>query len=86
MGAAAAAAEGGEAVQVAGERLAGPGAFTLRVPTGVPIRLRVYRDADGDGPGPGDPLISYEDQPIQSTESEPTRIEINLDEQTLVLL
>jgi len=73
----------GEAIQVAGERLPGPGTFTLAVPADRPITLRVYRDPDGDGPGPGDPLVDFPTQPIQADPQAPTLIHIDLDARTL---
>lgn len=73
----------GDTLQVAGERLDGPGAFSLRVPAERPIMLRVYRDSAGDGPGPGDPLISFSDQPITASQSTPTQVRLSLDDQTL---
>jgi len=77
--------ETGQPVQVAGERMAGPGAFTLLVPSNHPVTLRVYRDADGDGPGAGDPMISFEDQPIEASTEAPTTIQIDLDAQTMAV-
>jgi len=65
--------------QVAGERMREPGSISLAVPTGIPIILRVYRDAAGDGPGPEDPVISFDDQIITATADQPTRLRIDLD-------
>ena len=65
--------------QVAGERMSEPGSISLAVPAGIPITLRVYRDAAGDGPGPEDPVISFDDQIITATADQPTRLRIDLD-------
>jgi lysophospholipase L1-like esterase len=70
-----------EPVQIAGERLDGPGVFSLSVPVGLPIILRIYRDSEGDGPGPGDPLITLETlAPLEVGE---TRVHIDLDRASL---
>jgi lysophospholipase L1-like esterase len=75
--------ETGKVHQVAGERLSGPGAFSIAVPTGHIITLRVYRDADGDGPGPGDPLVDLPEHRIETAKGVSTRIHIDLDTRTL---
>ena len=71
-----------ETVQVAGERLPGPGSFSMKLPLSQSVVFRVYRDLDGDGPGPGDPLISFMGRPVEVSEQTQTVV-LDLDAETL---
>jgi lysophospholipase L1-like esterase len=68
---------------IGSERLPGPGAFTMRLPSDRPVGFLVYRDRDGDGPSAGDPRVDLRDQPVTASATVDLVLYIDLDKGTV---